>query len=132
VDAASLQELFADFGPVSVRRMFGGAGVFADGLMIALVSQGVIYLKADAQTIPAFEQEGQGPFTYATKLGERMLTSYWRMPDRLYDDIDELARWGRDALAVARRAAMKPTGRSSKKVRQPSARPKRPPGRSRT
>ena len=66
--------------------MFGGAGVFVDGLMIALISDDVIYLKADAETIPAFEREGLGPFSYATKDGEHTLDSYWRMPDRLYDD----------------------------------------------
>jgi len=93
LDAETLQELFAEFGPVSIRRMFGGMGVFADGVMIALVSRGAIYLKADAETIPVFEQEGQAPFSYATKNGEHTLTSYWRMPDRLYDDGEELARW---------------------------------------
>src|ERR1041385_1072286 len=95
MDAESLRELFAEFGPVNVRRMFGGLGIFADGLMVALGARGEIYLKADAETIPSFEQESQRAFGYATKYGERVLTSYWRMPDRLYDDTDELARWAR-------------------------------------
>src|SRR6266850_2683729 len=114
MDAAAIQELFAEFGPVSVRRMFGGAGVFVDGRMIALVSRDVIYLKADAETIPAFEQEGLAPFSYATKNGEHKLTSYWRMPDRLYDDPEELARWARMAHAAALRAAAKPKKQSRK------------------
>jgi len=105
VDAAEIQELFAEFGPVSVRRMFGGAGIFVDGRMIGLVSRDAIYLKADAETIPAFEQEGLAPFSYATKNGEHKLTSYWRMPDRLYDDPEELARWARAALGAALRSA---------------------------
>ena len=105
MDAATIRELFNEFGPVSVRRMFGGAGVFVDGLMIALVSEGVIHLKADAETIPSFEGEGLGAFTYATKNGRHKLTSYWRMPERLYDDPGELARWARDAHAAARRSA---------------------------
>jgi DNA transformation protein len=104
MDAAAIQELFAEFGPVSVRRMFGGAGVFIDGRMIGLVSRDVIYLKADAETIPAFEQEGLAPFSYATKKGEHQLTSYWRMPDRLYDDPEELARWAKAAHGAALRA----------------------------
>jgi DNA transformation protein and related proteins len=107
VDSDDIRDLFAVFGLVTVRRMFGGAGVFADGLMIALVSDGVLHLKADEQTIPAFEREGQGPFTYATKHGARSLTSYWRLPERLYDETEELARWAHDALAVARRAALR-------------------------
>jgi DNA transformation protein len=73
--------------------------------MIALVSRGVIFLKADTETIPGFEQEGQAPFSYATRNGEHKLTSYWRMPDRLYDDAEELARWARDSHSVALRKA---------------------------
>ena len=143
MDAESIGELFREFGPVSVRRMFGGAGIFADGMMIGLVSDDAIYLKADAETIPAFEREGLAPFSYATKNGEHTLTSYWRMPDRLYDDPDELARWARDAHAVALRAAAGRTKKSEKRPggkRTPATRPSpekasqptRPRGRSRT
>src|SRR6185436_12090778 len=114
MDAEAIIELFQEFGPVSVRRMFGGAGIFVDGRMIGLVSRGVIYLKADAETIPAFEQERLAPFSYATREGERKLTSYWRMPDRLYDDIEELARWARAAHGAALRKAARPTKQRSK------------------
>ena len=122
--------------------MFGGAGIFVDGLMIGLVSDGIIHLKADSETIPDFEREGQGPFTYPTKNGTHTLTSYWRMPERLYDDTDELARWARAAHAVALRAAAKPKKKPVRKaagmkrpVTRPSRpkakRPRRPPGPSR-
>jgi len=135
MNAGTIQELFAEFGPVSVRRMFGGAGIFVGERMIALVSREVIYLKADAETIPAFEQEGLAPFSYASKAGERKLTSYWRMPDRLYDDPEELARWASAAHAVALRAAdkksRKASVRTAKRVKQPSRRPPQPRGRSR-
>jgi len=114
MDAEAIIELFQEFGPVSVRRMFGGAGIFVDGRMIGLVSRGVIYLKADAETIPAFEQERLAPFSYATREGERKLTSYWRMPDRLYDDIEELARWARAAHGAALRKAARPKKQRSK------------------
>jgi DNA transformation protein len=103
-DHTHIVELFAAFGPVAVRRMFGGAGIFADGLMIGLVSDGVIYLKADAHSRPAFEAEGLGPFSYG-KGKKRVVMSYWRMPDRLYDDPDEMARWSAEALAAAQRGA---------------------------
>jgi DNA transformation protein len=105
MDAESIRELFAEFGPVDVRRMFGGVGVFVDGRMIALISRDVIYLKADAEAIPDFEREGLAPFSYATKDGGRKLTSYWRMPERLYDDPEELACWARAAHGAALRAA---------------------------
>jgi DNA transformation protein len=103
-DPDTIAELFAAFGAVAVRRMFGGAGIFADGVMFALVDDGVIYLKADPGAVAAFTREKLGPFTYSTKTGRRSLTSYWRMPERLYDDPEELARWAEQALAAARRA----------------------------
>ena len=106
--------------------MFGGAGIFADGLMIGLVSDGVIFLKADSETIPAFEREGQRPFTYPTKKGAHTLTSYWRMPDRLYDDTEELAHWAHAAHGVALRAAGEPKKKSGHRTaKKPLRRPSR-------
>jgi DNA transformation protein len=114
--ADHIRELFAAFGPVAVKRMFGGAGIYADGTIFALVVDGVIYLKADQQTFPAFEREGLSPFTYGAKK-KRVAMSYWQMPDRLYDDPDELAQWSREALAAARRAAAgKARGKTAKKT----------------
>jgi DNA transformation protein len=104
-DSDHLTELFSGLGPVAVRRMFSGSGVFADGLMIALVVRGVIYLKADADSIHEFEREGLSPFSYQKKNGTHTLKSYWRMPERLYDEPDELADWAGRALAAARRAS---------------------------
>jgi DNA transformation protein and related proteins len=106
-DPDFLTELFSGFGPVAVRRMFSGAGVFADGLMIALVVDGVIYLKADDSFVPLFEREGQTPFSYKTRDGKRTANSYWRMPERLYDEPDELAEWAKLARAAARRATQR-------------------------
>lgn len=126
-DPGFLTELFAGFGPVAVRRMFSGAGVFADGLMIALVVDSVVYLKADDSFVPLFEREGQVPFSYKTRDGSRTLNSYWRMPERLYDEPDELAEWARLALAAARRATqrggkmqnrVKPAVKSAKRKRR--------------
>jgi DNA transformation protein len=88
--------------------MFGGAGLYSDGVMFALVDQGVIYLKADERAIPTFEREGACAFSYATKDGVRALNSYWRLPERLYDEPDELAEWARRALAAARHSAGNP------------------------
>lgn len=113
-----LEEQLAGLGPVSIRRMFSGAGVFADGTMFALVSDDTLYLKADATTRADFEAEGMDAFTYATKGGRNTLISYWRAPERLFDDQDEMLAWARRALATAKRAgAKKPrqTGKGSKR-----------------
>ena len=107
-----VRELFAVFGPVDVRRMFSGAGIFADQIMIGLIHQNVIYLKTDATSAPAFDREGLGYFTYVRQGREAALSSYRRMPDRLYDDPEELAAWARAALAAAERGQAKRTGRA--------------------
>jgi DNA transformation protein len=103
VSPEDIRELFAAFGAVSIRRMFGGAGIFADDMMFGLVDEGVIYLKVDADNAPAFDRENLEPFTYMTGSGKRASMSYRRMPDRLYDDPEELMVWARAALAAARR-----------------------------
>jgi DNA transformation protein len=100
-------ELFSVFGPVAVRRMFGGAGIYADDTMFALIADGTIYLKTGESNAAMFEREQLAPFTFSKRTGERVVTSYRRMPDRLYDDPGELAVWARAALA----AAQQPRGR---------------------
>jgi DNA transformation protein len=123
VDASALVDHLTDvlrpLGGVAARRMFGGAGIFRDGLMFALVSDEVLYLKADETTISAFEAEDLGPFAYGTKNGDRVLTSYWRAPERLLDDDDEMRAWCRTAADVATRAAKR---KSAPKPRRKSAR----------
>ena len=108
-----IQELFSVFGVVAVRRMFGGAGIYADGTMFGLVADGVIYLKADERNATAFERENLPPFTYETKDGKRGVMSYRRMPERLYDDPDELATWARAALAAAQRTGVRAVKKSA-------------------
>ncbi|MGA7972628.1 MAG: TfoX/Sxy family protein, partial [Pseudolabrys sp.] len=103
MDADFIQELFAAFGPVSVRRLFGGAGIYAEGVLIGAVFRDEIYLKADAETAARFDAEGCGTFEYATKTGTRAIASFRKLPERLYDDADELTEWAREALGVARR-----------------------------
>jgi DNA transformation protein and related proteins len=105
LDPDFIQELFAAFGLVSVRRLFGGAGIYADGVLIGAVFRDEIYLKADAETAPRFDAEGCGTFEYATGTGTRAIASFRKLPERLYDDADELADWAREALGAARRRA---------------------------
>lgn len=105
MDAEFIHDLFAPFGPVTVRRMFSGAGIFRDGLMFGLIVRDVIYLKADESSAADFTREGSGPFTYTRGKNsgrpKQHALPYWRLPERLYDDPDELAAWARKAFAVA-------------------------------
>ncbi|MEQ1711906.1 MAG: TfoX/Sxy family protein, partial [Hyphomicrobium sp.] len=107
-------------GPVTVTRMFGGAGVDADGVMFGLVEGDQLYLKADGATKSAFEAEGQGPFVYDGASGPVTVMSLWRVPERLYDDPDDMVEWARRALGVARSAA----ARKPKPKPKPKAKPK--------
>ena len=101
MDAEFIRDLFSGFRPVSVRRMFGGAGIYADGVMFGLIADDVIYLKAGESNEADFVAEDLPPFTYQAGNGKRAIMSYRRMPDRLYDDPDELAQWASRALAAA-------------------------------
>lgn len=117
MDAEFIRDLFVEFGPVEVRRMFSGAGVFADGLMVALVVRDVLYLKSDEAGADRFAAEGCEQFGYTRKGGKRTALPYWRIPDRLYDDPAELADWALASLAVARarKAAAQPAVRKKRR-----------------
>jgi len=97
-----IKDQLAAFGPVIIRNMFGGAGIYADGVMFAILTDHTLYLKADETTVPAFEAEGMAPFTYAPKGKAPVAMSYWEAPPRLLEEPDELAAWARDAHRVAR------------------------------
>ena len=102
---ALLEETFAAaIGPVTIRAMFGGAGVFHDGVMFALVADDTLYLKLGPQTEARFEQAGLERFTYEAK-GKRMVMSYARAPEAALEDPDILRVWAEEAIAVARSAA---------------------------
>src|SRR5215475_1335005 len=103
MDRDFLVDLFADFGPVTIRPMFSGYGISVDGVNFALSLRAGIYFRADEQTIPRFEAEGSKPFSYQTSKRSVTVASYWQLPARLFD----LSEWARAALGAAQRAALK-------------------------
>src|ERR1700761_8865821 len=118
MDRDFLIDLFSGFGPVTIRRMFSGFGISADGTNFALSLRSGLYLRADEVTIPQFEAEGSKPFSYQTRAKTVTVNSYWQLPARLFDDTEELSQWARAALGAAQRAAVKkrPKGRKAKKA----------------
>lgn len=114
MDREFLTDLFVDFGPVTLRRMFSGYGISADGTNFALALRAGLYFRADDQTIPQFEAEGCGPFQYQTRAKTVTVNSYWQLPARLFDDAEELAVWARAALGAAQRAALRKRPRTQK------------------
>ena len=116
MDPDFIHDLLASVGPLRLRRMFGGTGIYAGGRMFALEAGGVLHLKADASTVPEFQREGCEPFTYQRADGRRTSLSYWTLPEHLLDSPEDAAPWAQAALAAAERAA----------AAKPSPRPPRP------
>jgi DNA transformation protein len=120
-DRERIVELFAAFGPVAVKSMFGGLGVRADGLFFAFVIGDEVYLKTDAATRPLFEAAGSAPFVY--RGGAKPVTmSYWRLPTEALDDDEVLRHWARLAVETARRANAEKAARPGKKTLAPAKR----------
>ncbi len=112
-----VRELFAGLGPIQIKRMFGGAGGYRDGVMFLLIAGDVIYLKTDEALRAELGREDSGPFLWqpqnGPRAGETVEMSYWRLPEAAMDDPDEAAMWGRKALAVAKaKATAKPMKRA--------------------
>ena len=118
MDRDFLIDLFADFGPVTIRKMFSGFGISADGTNFALALRAGLYFRADDHTIPQFEAEGSQPFQYQTRAKTVTVNSYWQLPARLFDDSEELADWARAALAAAQRAALRKRPKARKAAKK--------------
>jgi DNA transformation protein len=115
--AEFLCEQLAPLGPLRMRRMFGKTGVFCDGLMLGMVTDNTLYFRVDDDNRTAFAEAASFPPLNYEKKGSTIDLSFWRAPDRLFDEPDELVRWARIALSAARRVAAKtkraaPTRRS--------------------
>jgi DNA transformation protein len=105
--AEFLRDQLAPLGRIAMRRMFGKTGVFCDGFMLGMVRDNTLYFRVDDDNRTAFEEaESFPPLDYQNKGGTIDL-SFWRAPERLFDEPDELVIWARAALAAARRVAAK-------------------------
>jgi DNA transformation protein len=114
--AEFLREQLASLGRVSMRRMFGKTGVFCDGVMFGMVTDNTLYVRVDDQNRATFkEAESFAPLNYQKK-GSTIDLAFWRVPERLMDEPDELVDWARAALGAARRVAAK-RGRTAPKRR---------------
>jgi DNA transformation protein len=101
-DPHRFDDLFQEFGPITLRRFFGGEGICSGEIMIGMIFSDVIYFKTDETTRKAFLAEKTKPFTFVKRTtGETIITSWFALPDRLYDDPEDLAQWARAAYGVA-------------------------------
>src|SRR5438552_14356432 len=105
--AEFLREQLAPLGRVTLRRMFGKSGVFCDGVMLGMVTENTLYFRVDDQNRVTFKEAESAPPLNYRKRGSTIDLSFWRVPERLFDEPDELVTWAQAALAAARRVAAK-------------------------
>ncbi len=109
-----IKDLFSPFGVITIRKMFGGAGVYCDGAIFAITGDDDLWLKVDDVTRAEFEAAGLAPFVVEFSKGKAGTMSYYNVPDDIYDDNDALTRWAELAFDAARRAK-KPTKKKTRK-----------------
>lgn len=104
-----MHDLFAGMRGIHSRPMFGGYGIYQDDVFFALIAEGELYFKADAENQKYFEGLGSEPFVYTNK-GKSMTMSYWKLPEEIMENRHELPIWIERSVSAAMR---------SKKVRKP-------------
>jgi DNA transformation protein len=98
-------ETMRTFGAVDPKAMFGGWGLYHGGLFFALISDNVLYLKADAENLATFDARGLAPFVYESRLGEKTAMHYHQAPEEALESPEVMAEWARRSYAAALRAA---------------------------
>lgn len=111
-------DLMQSIGPVNAKAMFGGYGIFLNGIMFGLIADNVLYLKVDKEIESDFKEMGLGPFMYSKK-GKEFKMSYFQAPEATLEDVDEMNKWATIAFNSALRAASK----KQKNRKYPARRP---------
>src|SRR5918993_5008085 len=119
MDAEAIRDVFRSLGPIQIRRMFGGKGIYQDELMFALEAGGELYLKADEDSVKVLQELGSRPFTVEMRGGRTTLTSYWLMPESALDDPDEARDFAIMALGAARRAKARKSTKAAASKKAP-------------
>ena len=105
--AEFLSEQLAPLGHITLRRMFGKSGVFCDGVMLGMVTENTLYFRVDEENRATFKEAESAPPLNYRKRGSTIDLSFWRVPERLFDETDEFLTWAQAALGAARRVAAK-------------------------
>ncbi len=122
--AEFLREQLAPLGHITLRRMFGKSGVFCDGVMLGMVTENTLYFRVDDENQATFKEAESAPPLNYKKRGTTIDLSFWRVPERLFDEPDELVTWARAALAAAHRIAAKRERATPKRKSKPRAKRK--------
>ena len=107
-------ELLAGFGRLEAKRMFGGAGLYRDGVMFAILDDDVVFFRVDDALEEELKAQGSVPWSYSMKRdGAVREMGYWRMPETAADDPDE-------AVAIAKRSYAAALARQAKRADSPA------------
>lgn len=112
-------------GPIRPRRMFGGMGLYLDDMMFGVVFGEELHFKVDDRNRRDYEDEGMGPFTYEMSNGKTGSLNYYEVPERLYDDGDELAEWARKSVDVMMQVRAEKLARAARAAERKKADPKK-------
>ena len=105
MDTVDIEEMFQSLGPVTIKRMFGGKGIYHRGHILAIEMRDGMLLKADATSALEFAEAGATQWSYTGKNPEKpVLMPYWSVPDEAFDDPDIMAIWVQKAYHAALRA----------------------------
>lgn len=88
-----MHDLFAELPGITSRKMFGGYGIYKDGIIFGLIAYDVLYFKVDEINKPDYEKKGSKPFTYSQGNHKPTTMSYWELPADIMDDKEELKKW---------------------------------------
>ena len=100
-----IRDMFAGLGPVAIKRMFGGRGIYHSNLIIALEVDGEVLLKADGVSAPDFAEAGASQWHYeGKKAGRPVAMPYWTIPDEALDDSDRFTIWATKAYEAGLRS----------------------------
>lgn len=110
---AHIVDLLQFIGPVESKSMFGGFGMFLEGLMFGLVAGNELYLKVDTQNLQDYEDLGLQAFSFE-KNGRQIKMSYYQAPEEAMEDAELLSDWASNAYGAAMRAAAKKGGKRKK------------------
>jgi DNA transformation protein len=115
-----LKDQLADMGPVTSRRMFGGAGLYCDGLIFAIVVDDVLYFKVDDSNRADYEAAGTEPFTFTHDKGQ-MVMNYYEVPVDVLENKEKTSQWALkalDAAQAAKKTKTKPAKKPKKKLKK--------------
>ena len=103
-------DLLHDMPGITSRAMFGGWGLYRQGVIFGIIADGELFFKVDDQSRPEYEKRGSGPFVYEARGKKRAAKTYWQVPAEIMDDRESLKEWIDTSCRTARSSLKKRTG----------------------